>query len=58
MREISEMLDRKPDLMDRKRLEQIRGFLQYVTQTYTSFASYLIGLHMTIDSWRDGRDPE
>jgi hypothetical protein len=58
MLEISEMLTTNSDRMDRKRLEQIRGFLQYVTQTYTSFSSYLIGLHMTIDSWRDGRDLE
>jgi hypothetical protein len=35
-----------------KQLEQIQGFLQYVIQTYTSLASFLIGFHMTIEAWR------
>ncbi len=39
-----------------KCLEQIRGFLQYVIQTYSGFVSYLIGFHMTIDGFRRGRD--
>ena len=30
----------------------------YVTHTYIGMASYLIGLHMTIDSWRAGQDSE
>jgi hypothetical protein len=58
VKEILAMMAKNPDAMNRKRLEQIRGFLKYVTQTYTSLTSYLIGLHMTIDSWRSGRDPE
>jgi hypothetical protein len=36
----------------------MRGFLQYVTQTYTSLMSYLIGFHMTIDGFRRGRDED
>jgi hypothetical protein len=56
--EMKLMLDKDPTCLNRKRLEQIRGFLQYVTQTYTSLTSYLIGVHMTIDSWREGRDSE
>jgi hypothetical protein len=44
--------------MNRKRLEQIWGFLQYVSQTYTPFTLYLIGLHMTINSWHPGQDDE
>jgi hypothetical protein len=45
--------------MNRKQLKHIQeGFLQYVSQTYTSFTSYFIGLHMTIDSWRGGWDTD
>jgi hypothetical protein len=58
VKEILTMLEQNPNALNRKRLEQIRGCLQYVTQTYTSLTSYLIGLHMTIDSWRSGRDAE
>jgi hypothetical protein len=58
VQEVKEMLEKEPNRLNRKRLEQIRGFLQYVAQTYTSMASYLIGFHMTIDSWRKGRDAE
>eukprot|EP00978_Attheya_sp_CCMP212_P033906 scaffold139357_cov37-Attheya_sp.AAC.1 len=47
-----------PDKIPRKRLEQIRGFLNYVAQTYTWLRPYLIGLHMTIDGWRPNRDLE
>ena len=50
------MLERDPEKLSQKWLKQIRGFLQYVVQTYTSLASYLIGFHMTIDAWRPGRD--
>jgi hypothetical protein len=54
--EVLLMLERNPTKMSRKRLEQIRGFLQYVTQTYTGLTLFLIGFHMTIDSWRGGRN--
>ena len=52
------MLRQDPTKMNHKRLEQIQGFLQYVTQTYTSMTSYIIGFHMTIDLWQKGRDEE
>ena len=42
----------------RKRLEQIRGFLQYVTRTYTGMNPYLIGFHLTIDGWRENRNAD
>jgi hypothetical protein len=58
VKEIKAMLAKDWTKMNRKRLEQIRGFLQYVTQMYTSMTSYLIGIHMTIDSWREGRDAD
>jgi hypothetical protein len=38
--------------MPRKRMEEIRGFLNYVFQTYTTMLPHLIGFHMTIGSWR------
>jgi hypothetical protein len=53
--EIEEMLELNPNSLPRKRLEQIRGFLIYVTRTYPCMVPYLIGLHMTIDSWRPNR---
>jgi hypothetical protein len=58
LEEVWDMLERNPDKMPRKRLEQVRGFLQYIIQTYSSLASYLIGFHMTIDSWRLRRDSQ
>jgi hypothetical protein len=48
--EIEEMLEQNPNSLPRKRLEQIRGFLIYVTRTYPYMVPYLIRLHMTIDS--------
>jgi hypothetical protein len=54
--EVIEMLDADPEKLCWKRLEQIRGFLMYVTRTYVGMAPYMIGFHMTIDSWRRGRD--
>ena len=56
--ELENVVESKPLTLDRKRLEQIRGFMIYVCQTYTNLTPYLIGIHMSIDSWRDGRDEE
>lgn len=41
-----------------KRLEQIRGFLVYITRTYRWMTPYLKGLHLTLDAWRCDRDEE
>jgi len=41
---------------NRKRLQQIRGFLNYISATYPILSSYLMGLHLTIDGWRKGRE--
>jgi hypothetical protein len=49
LQEVKAMLEYDPEKLSRKRLEQIRGFLQYVVQTYSNLGSYLIGFHMTID---------
>ena len=56
--EIKEMIKSDPNRLDRKRLEQIRGFLIHVVRTYPSLKPYLQGLHLTIDGWRDNRDKE
>ena len=47
-----------PQALDRKWLEHVRGFLNYICQTYMNLTPYLIGIHMSIDSWRPGRDSE
>jgi hypothetical protein len=47
--ELQELLEADPNAMPHKRLEQIRGFLIYVTRTYSCMVPYFIGLHMTID---------
>jgi len=40
-------------------MEQGRGFLVYLSQTYTSMVPYLKGIHLTwLDSWREGRDDD
>lgn len=44
--------------LNHKTLEKGRGFLVYFTRTYTSLTPYLKGIHLTLDSWREGRDAE
>jgi hypothetical protein len=34
------------------------GFLVYVARTYIPMVHFLLGFHLTIDSWRPGRDEE
>jgi hypothetical protein len=53
--EIIAMVESSPNKLDRKCLEQVRGFLQYVTQTYSGMTPYIIGFHLTIDGWRENR---
>jgi hypothetical protein len=56
MHEVLGLLEEDPDNLPRHRLEHIWGFLVYVTRTHPCMVSYLIGLHMTIDSWRGNQD--
>jgi hypothetical protein len=56
--EVKEMLAKDATKLSRKRLEQIRGFLLYVTRTYTGLAPYMIGFHLTIDGWRRNRNED
>ena len=46
------------DLINHKMLERIRGFLLYVTKTYPAMVPFLKGIHLTLDSWRPGRDSD
>jgi hypothetical protein len=41
--------------VDHKALESDRGFLIYVSQTYPSMVPYRKGIHLILDSWREGR---
>jgi hypothetical protein len=52
------MLTIKPQALPLKHLEQIRGYLVHIAQTYLMFEGYLIGLHMTINFWRPNRDQD
>jgi len=56
MEELRAMME--SDALDRKNLEQICGFLIYVSRTYRWMVPYLKGLHLTINSWREDRDEE
>jgi hypothetical protein len=49
LQEVLDLIAIDPASLPRKRLEQVRGFLIYVTRTYPCMVPYLIGLHMTID---------
>jgi hypothetical protein len=42
--------------IDHKLLEQKRGFLVHMVQTYPAFNPYLKGIHDTLESWRSNRD--
>jgi hypothetical protein len=54
--ELKELLTAwKDGLLPHKRLEQIRGFLIYVSRTYDWMHPYLKGLHLYINVWQEGR---
>jgi hypothetical protein len=54
IRELDGILAR--DLLPLQRLLEIRGFLIYVVRTYPWLNPYIKGLHLTVDSWRPGRE--
>jgi hypothetical protein len=56
LKEVFDLLETDTLWLPCKRLEQIRGFLMYVTPTFVGMAPYMIGFHMIIDSWHCGRD--
>ena len=49
---------RGSNIIKRKLLQRIRGFLNYVALTYPILMSHLMGFHLTIDGWRGGRDED
>ena len=53
-----ELTSSTDQMVDRKQLERDRGFLIYVSRTYKDMTPYLQGFHLTLDSWRSGRDAE
>jgi hypothetical protein len=56
LQEVLDLLAKGPENLPSKRLEQIRGFLVYITWTYVGMgmARYMIGFHMLIALTRDG----
>ena len=46
------------ELVPHKELERCRGFLIYVSRIYKVMVSYLRGLRLTLESWRDCRNEE
>jgi hypothetical protein len=44
--------------IDHKELERNRGRLVYGTKGYPAMKPYLKGIHLTLNSWRKGRDAE
>jgi hypothetical protein len=44
--------------VNHKVLERIRSLLVYVDITFCLLTHFLMGLHMSIDGWRSGRDEE
>jgi hypothetical protein len=44
--------------LNHKQLERRRGFLVYMAHAYPSLVTYLKGIHLTLDSWRLGRNQD
>jgi hypothetical protein len=55
--DLSAQLQRSPSL-NHKELEQKRGFMVHLQRTYPCITPFLKGFHLTLDSWRPGRDSE
>jgi hypothetical protein len=55
---IRDAIESDPDAIPFKVLESHRGFLVYVTRTFPASVPYLMGIHLTLDSWREGRDED
>ncbi len=54
IRELRSMLEE--DFLPLQRLLEIWGYLVYVVRTYPWLNPYIKGLHLTVDSWRPGRE--
>jgi hypothetical protein len=53
-----DVLLKESEMVDHKVLEKIQGFLVYVARTNKPMAPFLLGFHLTIDSWRPVREEE
>jgi hypothetical protein len=53
-----ETLHEKEGRFVHKQLLSDRGFLIYVARSFPGMRPYLKGIHLTVDSWREGRDEE
>jgi hypothetical protein len=53
-----DVLLKESDMTNHNMLERTRGFLVYVARTYKTMAPFLLGFHLTFDSWRPGRNEE
>ena len=49
VKEINQIVENDAGRLCRQRLLEIRGFIQYVCQTYSWLTPYLMGLHLMID---------
>jgi hypothetical protein len=58
LKALEEVLEDDGPSFSHKTLLSNRGFLIYVARTYPAMIPYLKGLHLTIEHWRDDRDPE
>eukprot|EP00978_Attheya_sp_CCMP212_P022403 scaffold66847_cov57-Attheya_sp.AAC.2 len=54
--ELLEMINIDSENMNHLRMEQIRGFVNYVSMTYNWMKPNMIDVHLTIDGFRPGRD--
>ncbi|CAB9525841.1 unknown protein [Seminavis robusta] len=50
------MIVADPDRLESSELQRVRGFLNYVAQTYKALVPFITGFHLTIDGWRPNRD--
>ena len=46
----------REDTFYHKRLECIRGFLIYLKRNFKWMTTYIKGLNLNIDGWREGRE--
>jgi len=51
-----ELLEAGETTLDFKQLQSDRGFMVYVTQAYPAMKPYLKGFHLSLETWRGGRD--
>ena len=54
----SELDSSEDNMVDRKMLEQGRGFLIHLARTYLGMVPFLKGIHHTLEVWRGGRDED